>query len=180
MAGGLSAGTTEGDGVLRVLNDAVQFLTHGQLQALVCAPAVSGAGQLLAGDDVTFFKAVSVATEGLGVQQSSSGDAWIHTDRQGNNERGRVQAGVPEHRPHPSAPRSDRESSWVALAPACVKAKNTLYLFTYSLTQSVCADFSAQQTCLIRLSDEQSEVSVGTQPPQINMTQNGRKRKLED
>lgn len=77
VAGCLPAGAAEGDGVLRVLNDAVQLLAHGQLQALVRASAASGAGQLLVGDDVTFFKAVSVATERLGVQQSSSGDAWI-------------------------------------------------------------------------------------------------------
>lgn len=82
MAGCLPAGTTEGDGVLRVPNDPGQFLTHSQLQALVGASAASGAGQLLVGDDMTFFKAVSVATERLGVQQSSSGDAWIHADRQ--------------------------------------------------------------------------------------------------
>lgn len=77
----MPAGAAEGDRGLRVLDDPVQFLAHSQLQALVGAPAASGAGQLLVGDDVTFFKAVSVATERRGVQQSSSGDACSHTDK---------------------------------------------------------------------------------------------------
>ena len=90
MAACLPAETTEGDGALRVLKDPVQFLAHSQLEALVGAPAASGAGQLLVGDDVTFFKAASVAPERLGVQESSCGDAWGHTHPHtqgcGNNE----------------------------------------------------------------------------------------------
>lgn len=78
----LSVGTAEGDGVLRVLNDPVQSLTHCQLQALVRAAAPPGRGQLLVGNDVTFFEAVSVATERLGVQQRRSGDAWVHKDKE--------------------------------------------------------------------------------------------------
>lgn len=173
VAGCLPAGTAEGDGVLRVLNDPVQFLTHSQLQALIRASAASGAGQLLVGDDVTFFKAVSVATERLGVQQSSNGDAWIHTDREAMGEAGVTRAAG-------CTPEENRTAALTLTQPKvqlgrptsrlCESLKHTVHFLIHTVIprgnhqrrRAEGADFSPQQTCQIRQSAQQSEVSVST------------------
>lgn len=79
--GAPSAGGTGGDRVfvLGVLDDAVQFLAEGQLHALVGTSGDLGTRQLLVGDEVAFLKAVSVAAQGLGVQQGRRGDTCVHT-----------------------------------------------------------------------------------------------------
>lgn len=144
----MPAGAAEGDRGLRVLDDAVQFLAHGQLQALVGAPAASGAGQLLVGDDVTFFKAVSVAAEGRGVQQSSSGDACSHTDKRPV----RVQAGVTHAGPTPG------ENRTVAL----------------TRTQPHLARTQTSAGSPQQLEASEVHTHTHTQPLQIKVTQNGR------
>lgn len=66
--------------VLGELDDTVQFVAEGQLHALIGTSGDLGMGQLLVGYEVVLLKAVSVATEGLGVQQGSRRHTCIHTD----------------------------------------------------------------------------------------------------
>ncbi|MEQ2165176.1 hypothetical protein GOODEAATRI_014260, partial [Goodea atripinnis] len=53
--------------VLGKLDDPIQFLAEGHLHALIGTSRDLGMGKLLIGNEVAFLKAVSVATQRLGV-----------------------------------------------------------------------------------------------------------------